>query len=118
MLQFDAHPLRVRFLSRSLPAVQTDDGEYVVEPAIYRNAQGVRHCIVAHRRKADARGRFDVIELSPNFESYPLLLAGFLHGFDVQPEDPVDRVRAARILRRLLELRAAEIVTASISEAR
>ena len=82
----------------------------MVEPAIYGTDQGVRHCIVAHSERANSRGKFDVVELSRDFGSYVKLLFGFSYGFEVHPERPEDRARASTILRRLLEVRAAEIV--------
>lgn len=110
MLSLADSPLRVRFVSRKLPPVETGEGRFIVEPAIYGTDDGVRHCIVAHSERANSRGKFDVVELSRDFGSYVKLLFGFSYGFEVQPEKPEDRARASSILRRLLELRAAEIV--------
>lgn len=90
--------------------METGEGRFVVEPAIYNSENGVRHCIVAHSERANSRGKFDVVELSRDFGSYVKLLLGFSYGFEVQPEKPEDRARASTILRRLLEIRAAEIV--------
>jgi hypothetical protein len=109
MLENDV-PLKVRFVARSLPMVETGEGRFIVEPAIYGCDRGVRHCIVAHRERADPNGSFDVVELSPDFGSYPNLLHGFCHGFEVRPQKPSDRERAVAILHRLLELRVAEVV--------
>jgi hypothetical protein len=110
MVQDQDVPLKVRFVSRSLPLVETREGRYVVEPAIYGCDRGLRHCIVAHRERADPTGNFDVVELSPDFGSYPNLLHGFCYGFEVRPQKPSDRDRAVAILDRLIELRVAEVV--------
>lgn len=110
MLEDDV-PLKVRFVSRSLPMVETRDGRFIVEPAIYGCDRGVRHCIVAHRERADPTGNFDVVELSPDFGSYPNLLRGFCHGFEVKPQKASDRHRAVDILHRLIALRLAEVVS-------
>jgi hypothetical protein len=103
-------PLKIRFLNRSLPPVETREGRFIVEPAIYGNDLGVRHCIVAHSERAGQDGRFDVVELSPDFGSYLKLLLGFSYGFEVQPEREADRERASLILRRLLDLEVVEVV--------
>lgn len=110
MVSASSVPVKVRFLSRTLPPVETGEGRFIVEPAIYGSERGVRHCIVAHRERADAHGKFEVVELSGDFGSYLKLLLGFSYGFEVQPEKPADRARASSILRRLLDLRVAEVV--------
>jgi hypothetical protein len=90
--------------------VETRDGCYVVEPAIYTRGSCVRHCIVAHRERNEGRGGLDVVELSGDLGSYPNLLRGLSQGFELRPQSPRDQARASAILRRLLDLRVAEIV--------
>ena len=83
----------------------------MVEPAIYTRGHHVRHCIVAHRQRTEERRGLEVVELSGDFGSYANLLRGLCQGFEVQPQPPGNQARAAAILRRLLDLRMAEIVS-------
>ncbi len=103
-------PLKVRFVMRTLPRVETPEGSYVVEPAILPRETGECHCIVAHPERANANGRFEVVQLSADFGSYQQLLRGYCCGFEIKSHPPGDQARVSSILRRLLDLRVAEIV--------